>query len=46
MPRAFLGTERYEVVRQLGVGGAGVVYQVRDRETGAMRALNEFLDEP
>lgn len=35
----FKGTERFEVVRQLGAGGMGVVYEVYDRERGARVAL-------
>src|SRR6185312_16650994 len=33
---------RYRVVEQLGAGGVGVVYRVRD-ETGAERALKQLL---
>jgi serine/threonine protein kinase/tetratricopeptide (TPR) repeat protein len=35
----FTGTQRYEVLRQLGAGGMGVVYEVRDREQGTRVAL-------
>jgi tRNA A-37 threonylcarbamoyl transferase component Bud32/tetratricopeptide (TPR) repeat protein len=34
--------DRYEVVRGLGTGGAGVVYLVRDRETGEQLALKKL----
>jgi hypothetical protein len=37
--RDFRGTERFEVLRRIGQGGKGVVYAVRDRETGAALAL-------
>ncbi len=35
----FAGTERFEVVRRLGAGGMGVVYEVRDRERNTTVAL-------
>src|SRR5688572_33055008 len=35
----FAGTARFELVRQLGMGGMGVVYEVLDRERGARVAL-------
>jgi serine/threonine protein kinase len=35
----FLGTERFSVVRRLGEGGMGVVYEVRDAEQGTRVAL-------
>ncbi len=35
----FQGTERFEVVRRLGSGGMGVVYEVLDNETGEHVAL-------
>ena len=36
---------KYEVKRTLGKGGFGVVYLVRDRETGQISALKTFRDE-
>lgn len=38
----FTGTERFEVVRQLGAGGMGVVYEVFDKQRDARVAL-KFL---
>jgi eukaryotic-like serine/threonine-protein kinase len=35
----FFGGDRFEVVRRLGVGGMGIVYQVRDRERSRTVAL-------
>lgn len=35
----FSGTRRFEVIRRLGSGGMGVVYEVLDRETGERVAL-------
>jgi eukaryotic-like serine/threonine-protein kinase len=35
----FLGTDRFEVVRRLGAGGMGVVYQAYDREHARTVAL-------
>ncbi|MET0391039.1 MAG: protein kinase [Polyangiales bacterium] len=34
---------RYEIERTLGQGGAGVVYQVRDRDSGERLALKKLL---
>ncbi len=38
----FAGTPRFEVVRQLGVGGMGEVYEVLDRERNARVALKKL----
>src|SRR5437660_1537942 len=35
----FSGTERYRVVRQIGAGGMGVVYEAHDQERNARVAL-------
>ena len=35
----FSGTDRFELVRRIGVGGMGVVYEVWDRERQARFAL-------
>src|SRR5688572_28626898 len=35
----FSGTERYQVVRRLGAGGMGIVYEAFDRERGEHVAL-------
>lgn len=38
-PERFLGTERFELVRRIGAGGMGVVYEVFDRDKNAHVAL-------
>ena len=35
----FSGTERYQLVRRLGAGGMGIVYEVFDRQRGEHVAL-------
>jgi hypothetical protein len=35
----FVGTQRFEIVRRLGAGGMGVVYEALDRDQGAHVAL-------
>src|SRR5262252_4250239 len=39
---AFPGTSRFEIVRQLGAGGSGVVYEAVDRERGATVAIKSL----
>ena len=39
----FSGTERFDVVRRLGSGGMGVVYEVHDRVRDEVVALKTFL---
>ena len=40
----FQGTDRFEVVRKLGSGAAGIVYEVVDRDSGAHVALKTLTD--
>lgn len=43
--RAFHGTDRFSIVRQIGAGGMGVVYEAFDRERNervALKTLKEF----
>src|SRR3569623_2304098 len=37
-------TDRYEVVRRIGAGGMGVVYEVEDKERGTKVALKTIND--
>ena len=39
----FLGTPRYQLVRQLGAGGMGIVYEVLDRAQGDRRVALKVL---
>ncbi len=39
---AFEGTERFEVLRHLGSGGMGSVYEALDRQSGARLAIKTF----
>ena len=41
--REFAGTERFEIVRRLGAGGMGVVYEAIDRDRSARVALKAML---
>ncbi|MCW5837260.1 MAG: protein kinase, partial [Labilithrix sp.] len=38
----FEGTRRFAVIRRLGAGGAGVVYEAHDRELGSRVALKRL----
>jgi serine/threonine protein kinase len=38
------GTDRYEMVRYIGRGGMGAVYEVRDRQTGQSAAAKTLLN--
>ncbi len=38
----FKGTERFRIIRRIGAGGMGVVYEAEDRERGQRVALKTF----
>jgi len=40
----FRGTDRFEVIRRLGSGGMGVVYEVRDHERDMRVALKTLQE--
>ena len=44
MPESFEGTERFEILRRIGVGGIGVVYEAFDKDLGARVALKTLRD--
>src|SRR5689334_18347796 len=39
----FRGTDRFQVVRRIGAGGMGAVYEASDRERGGRVALKTLL---
>ena len=41
--KSFEGTERYEVIRRIGAGGMGIVYEVFDRERQGKVAVKAML---
>lgn len=43
LPAGTVLRERYEVGAVLGTGGFGITYKVRDRKSGQIRAMKEFV---